>query len=212
LKKTNKNKKIAGVEVYLERRKTRELVGVLKRENKTYIFKYHLPYVYGKSSIPLGPDLELREREHKSRKLFPTFEDRIPSRRNAAYEEYCSAVGITSDEDDELVLVATLGQKGPSSFVFAPAYNDEFTGAELYSFRRKLDLSLREFGDIFDVSPATLTRIENNKSSGREVLKRVEIYIKFPDVALFELKRNGHKIKEDKRKRLKTILLEEKNS
>lgn len=204
-----RNKKVTGVEVYLERRKTRELVGVLSREKKTYIFKYHLPYVYGKSSIPLGPDLQLTEKEYKSKKLFPSFEDRIPSRRNAAYEEYCSIVGISSDEDDELVLVATLGQKGPSSFIFAPSYDDDFSGDDLYSFRRKLDLSLREFGDIFDISPATLTRIENHKSSGREVLKRVEIYKKFPDVALFELKKNGHKIKEDKRERLNEILLED---
>ena len=88
--------KIEAVDVYLEKRKTREYVGRLSREGKKFIFIYNDSYLYKGRAIPLGPDLPLTKKKFISETLFPSFEDRIPSKRNPAYPEYCKMVGIES--------------------------------------------------------------------------------------------------------------------
>ncbi len=72
----------------------------------------------------------------------------------------------------------------------------------MIQFRKDLDLSIKEFSDLFQIAPATVHRIETNKSSGKDTLKRIEIYERFPEVSLFEIERNGHRINDKKRKNL----------
>ncbi len=186
--------KISAVDVYLQRRISREYVGRLKRKGGLFVFSYDERYLFSDRALALGPDLPLTKKVFKSRKLFPTFEDRIPLRANPVYPEYCQWVGISVDERDPMVLLSTLGQKGPSSFVFAPAKDAQFGPKDLIQFRKNLGLSIREFAELFDFGPATIHRIESGKSSGKDALKRIEIYCKFPRVALFELSRSGCKI------------------
>jgi len=208
----NKLKNITAVDIYLEKRKTREYVGRLSRSNSNFIFIYADSYIYKDKAIALGPDLPLSSKKFTSKKLFPSFEDRIPSKRNPAYSEYCKMVGIDLDENDPLILVATLGQKGPSSFVFAPVLHHSITSDDLIKYRKHLQLTVREFSELFDVATSTLHRIEKNKTSGKDVLKRLEIYLNFPEVALYEIMKNGDKINETKRTLVEKILgREQKN-
>jgi HipA-like protein len=202
----NNSKIIIGVDVYLEKRKTREYVGRLSRINKKYLFTYDDLYIYKDRSIAIGPDLPLTTKKSTSNKLFPSFDDRIPSKRNPAYSEYCEMVGINPTENDPLILVATLGQKGPSSFIFAPVYEETINSSDLIEFRKFLQLSMREFSELFDLSTSTIFKIEKNQISGKESLKRLEIYLNFPQVAIFEVKRNGHKINDKKRKKVEELL------
>src|SRR3990167_11084504 len=123
----NHKKKITAVDVYLKKRKTREYVGQLTRDNAHYIFTYNDLYLYKDRSIPLGPDLPLTKKKFISDALFPSFLDRIPSNKNPAYKEYCKMVGIDANESDLIILLATLGQKGPSSFIFSPAHQSTIT-------------------------------------------------------------------------------------
>ena len=196
----NKTRKIEAVDVYFERRKTREYVGRLSREGQNFVFNYDSSYAYGDRSIPLGPDLPLSPQKIISKNLFTTFEDRIPSKKNPAYQEYCRSVGIEPTEKDPLVLVATIGQKGPSSFIFSPAKVDAIIREDVMKFRNELKLSVREFSELFDFSPATIHRIETKKTSGKDALKRIEVYYLFPEVALYEVKKNGFKVNDEKRK------------
>ena len=202
---------LIGVEVYLKRRKTRQYVGFLSKENMQFAFEYDHSYVYGRRAIPLGPDLPLSVKKFFSKKLFPTFEDRIPSKKNPAYKDYCKAVGIDPSEKDPILLVATLGQKGPSSFIFSPKFEQTFDGKSLIEFRRNLGLSTREFGDVFDFSPATISRIESLKGSGKDALKRLEIYSTFPQVAFREFKKNSFKINETKKEIVEQFLTQRIN-
>lgn len=195
------------IDVYLQHRKSREFVGRLTRENSKYLFTYDDAYIYGRKAIPIGPDLPISSKVHTSvRKLFPSFEDRIPSKRNPAYKDYCKAVGIDPQEKDQMVLLGTLGQKGPSSFVFVPVFNDGFDKKSLEHFRKELKLTIREFAETFDFAPATIHRIETGESSGKDALKRMQIYFEFPETALFELKRSGFKINDDKRAYVERVL------
>ena len=188
------------VDVYLQKRETRQYVGRLSRHKGKFIFEYNETYMYNDHPIALGPDLPVYKKTHRSSKLFPSFEDRIPLRANPAYEEYCQSVGISPSEKDPLVLLATLGQRGPSSFIFAPGFeNQSFSKEDLKKFRKKLNLSIRDFSKLFDISSATIYRIENNKTSGKNILKQIEIYSKYPEIALDKIKHTGVRIKDQKR-------------
>jgi hypothetical protein len=146
----------------------------------------------------MGPDLPLTREKFISDILFPSFEDRIPSKKNPAYQEYCKMVGIDSSEEDPIILLATLGQKGPSSFIFSPTPQVAITAEHIVHFRKELGLTVREFCELFDFSPATINRMENKTISGKESLKRLEIYYNFPEVALYEVKKNRFKINDEK--------------
>ena len=139
-------------------------------------------------SIPLGPEVPLTKLTHSAKSMFLSLLDRIPSRDNPAYPEYCKTAGIEVDEENELILLSTIGRRGPSSFIFEPVIEE--LSFDLRAFRNELELSIRDFATAFGISFATVQRIESGKVSGREVLKRVELYKRFPEAALFELERN----------------------
>jgi HipA-like protein len=183
--------------VYFETKKGRTFVGTLKREDDQYFFEYDEKYFYSENPIQVGPGLSLEKRKHHSKELFDIFLDRIPIRKNAAYEDYCKQVGIDFDESDKMILLATLGAKGPSSFVIEKEVISNFTRENLKEFRSDLDLSMREFSELFDISVSSVQKIENKHVSGKEVLKRIEIYSKFPDVAMFEVERNKKGVHSD---------------
>lgn len=190
------------IDIFLEKRKTRLYVGRLSflKEVGVFEFVYDDAYLYSKNIIPLGPEFSLTKRVHRSPTLFPSLQDRIPSRDNPAYPEYCNAMGISIEEHDPIVLLGTIGKKGPSSFVFEPVYEKQFTKEDLIAFRRALGLTTREFAICFDLSQAALTRIETGKSSGRDLLKRIEIYKNFPEVAIDEIQHHGGGIDAHKRR------------
>jgi HipA-like protein len=202
----NKSTNVQAVDVYLQKRKTREYVGQLTRVNSLFIFTYDDTYIYKDRSIPLGPELPISKKRHTSKILFPSFEDRIPSKKNPAYREYCKMVGINPNEKDPLILLATLGQKGPSSFIFSPASQEGINSQDIIDYRKKLHLTIREFSELFDFSVSTIYRIENNKTTGKDALKRLELYLKFPEIALYEIKKNAFKINDEKRKHVENIL------
>jgi HipA-like protein len=182
------------LKIYLEGKKDKTLVGVLERKSDEYIFSYDEKYYYSESPLQIGPELNFKKRVHKSSELFSIFSDRIPSKKNAAYEEYCREVGIDKNEKDEMILLAKLGARGPSSFIIESPGNEKFTRHDLTAFRQSLGLTMREFADAFDISLSSIQRVENDKGAGSEVLKRIEIYAKFSEVAIFEVLKNKEKL------------------
>ncbi len=202
------NQKIVGVYVYLEKRKTRQLVGELTfgAKDKEYIFTYFEKYLFSDQIIPVGPELPLTKKKHQSNKLFPSFVDRIPSKENPAYRDYCYAMGISEKEENPLILLSSIGKRGPSSLVFEPHYERNFDGVALKKFREKLDLTTREFATCFEITQSALVNIELGKVSGKEILKRIEIYASFPEVAISQLKIAGGGLHAEKQKSVLAIL------
>jgi HipA-like protein len=195
---------VQSVRVYLEKKKSRVYVGQLtkaKTDGKgMFEFTYDQPYLMKSNSIPLGPEFPLSKQVFQARRLFQSFEDRIPSKKNPAYPEYCKAFGIPADESDPFVLLSTIGRKGPSSFVFEGIRPDVNQG-NVADYRSRLGLTVREFASAFDVSTASIQKLERGKGGG-EVLKRLQIYMQFPLVALWEIKHNQAKIHENKYREL----------
>ncbi len=191
MKYKNRELKIIAVDVFLEKRKTRVYVGRLTFDKDAYKFVYKKDYLYAKASIPLGNEMPLTQQEYTSRALFPSLSDRIPVRENPAYPDYCNSAGISISENNSLILLSAIGRRGPSSFIFEPVYERDFDGETCKRFRTELGLTIREFALVFDVSTATVTAIERGKNLGKEALKRLEIYCRYPDVAINEVHIRG---------------------
>lgn len=202
---------IVGVQVVLEKSSSILLVGELTVKEGEFHFKYDEDYLHLPKAIPLGPEMPLTRRIYQSEQLFRPFTDRIPSRENPAFSEYCKSMGISVDENDPLILLSTIASRGPSSFLFKPIYCESFTGSDLKSFRNNLGLSVREFAICFDFSRAGITRVETGISDGREILKRVEIYVLYTEVALDQLRRRAAHLHQKKLERAKNWLVDQGN-
>lgn len=202
-------KDVKAIKVYLELKSTREYVGMLSCDLGKYKFEYNKRYVALKKAVPIGPDLPLTKLEFTSDNLFSSFEDRIPSRGNPAYPEYCSIFNIDSTESNQLILLATIGSRGPSSLIFEPEWGELFLADDLKNYRIKLGLSTRDFALCFGFSQATIVRIENRQSSGEEVLKLIEILSKFPEVALYTILRKAHELHSKKKTKVIELLNKE---
>lgn len=203
--------KITGVNIFLEKRKTRLHVGILKRAEGKLVFTYDEHYFKAKNVIPLGPEFPLTQKKFLSEKLFPSLEDRIPSPRNPAYPEYCLAMGIDPNESDPLILLSHIGRKGPSSFIFYPLFERKITAENLIQFRELLGLTTREFAAVFEFSQTSLNSFERNRILGNEIIKRLEIILNFPAVALDFLLINGGSLVHEKWSKATNILLELKD-
>lgn len=182
---------IIGLDVFLEKRVSRMHVGVLFKRKGKLIFKYNDVYFKARNVIPLGPEFPLTQREFVSTKLFPSFEDRLPSKQNPAYIEYCNAVGIDPKESDPIILLSTIGRRGPSSFVFYPKYERDLSAKKILTFREMLNLTTREFGAIFEFSQNSVNALEKNRNSGVELRKRLELIMYYPQIAIDYLRKNG---------------------
>lgn len=205
--KFSNRKDIKGIQVFLEGRTNRLYAGVLKKVGNLFHFEYDTKYLHANRAIPLGPEMPLTRKVFESPVLFIPFTDRIPSRENPAYKEYCEATGILPSEKDPFILLATIAHKGPSSFIFEPLYENVFTPEDLLAFRKHLGLSVRDFADCFEFSQAAVTRVELKQASGREILKRAAIYAKYPQVALDQIRHASHTLHTNKIKHLEQLLL-----
>ena len=106
------------IKVLCEFEKRRFVVGTLKFEKGCYEFAYELSWLSYKNTLPIGPDLALQSKTYRSRKLFESFELRLPPRNSENYQRYCEERGISTTETNKLILLGTVGHMGPSSFVF----------------------------------------------------------------------------------------------
>ena len=200
------NNKLLGIAVYQELRKTLREVGILTKNEEGYVFTYKSNYLNHKKAISLGPELPLTRKVHKSPTLFASFQDRIPSKQNPAYTEYCKQMGISADEKDPFVLLSTIGNRGPSSFVFKAIEEDHFKAKDVHPWRQYLGLNIREFAHVFGISPNTLTQIESEKSAGETILPILRTAHDFPEVAIDFLQRQGGQIPHKKQGRALEML------
>lgn len=181
--------------IFHEGRKRRIFVGELIYSKKLDVYEliYDESYAYSDTAIPLGPELDLFKLRHRSEKgkLFKSLLDRIPSKENPAYKDYCASQGISPDEQNPIILLGSIGKRGPSSFIFEPVYYSSFTKEDIKKLRQEIGLTQYDLANILDISIATLARIETGTSHDTNTIKRIEIFFKFPEVALWELKQTG---------------------
>lgn len=183
--------------VFSESRKRRVFVGTLNwdKAKNQFDFKYDPKYAKSKKAIPIGKELDLFKKTHTSKgKLFPSFSDRIPSKDNPAYEDYCKSQGISTNEDNPIILLVAIGRRGPSTFIFEPIFKNEFSYLDIKKFRENADLSIHDMSLAFDINPPTLQRLETGKKTDLGTIRRIQIYLTFPKVAMWQLEMNVGKL------------------
>ncbi|MHB1946901.1 MAG: helix-turn-helix domain-containing protein [Gammaproteobacteria bacterium] len=189
------------LQIFHETKKRRVFVGELIYDTKKDIYEliYNENYVNSKNAIPISPDLSLFKLRHQSKKgkVFPSFMDRIPDRLNPAYRDYCKSQGISFNEKNPIILLCTIGKRGPSSFVFEPVYYNEFNPSEIENLREKLQITQHDLAVAFDINQRTLQRIEAGTSLDRNTLKHIQIMLTFPEVAIWQLKQTGGRVHKD---------------
>jgi len=189
---------VIAIDIFLERYQTRIYVGRLQMLENLFHFEYSDAYMKAKNVISLGPEFPFTQKDFYSKTLFSSIEDRIPDRDNPAYETYCREFGISPLTKNPLVLLSTIGRRGPSSFIFEPVYGGNFTFEDFDNFRIKMGLTLQDAALLFDVSLSILQKLKVRNASGKEVLKRLELYCRFEKPLMLQIKRNGRLLHSDK--------------
>lgn len=112
------------IQVYNESKKSggRELVGVLTEEVKgKYSFEYSLSWLESNHKMPIDPSLPLNTGKQMLDSLPSFFSERIPEVTNSYRGVFLKKWGLSPNEKDDLILLATLGQKNSSSFTLEAA-------------------------------------------------------------------------------------------
>lgn len=189
------------LKIFHETKKRRVFVGDLIYDKKKDIYEliYNKNYADSKSAIPIGPDLSLFKLRHQSKigALFPSFIDRIPDKSNPAYKDYCKSQGISQNEKNPIILLGTIGKRGPSSFIFEAVYSSKFDQNDIKNLRKKLQITQHDFALAFDINQRTLQRIETGSSQDPNTLKHIQIMLTFPDVANWQLEQTGSRVHKD---------------
>lgn len=184
--------------IFHELKKRRIYVGELIYDVKLNVYKllYDRQYANSKSAIPLDLDLTLDKLIHVSKKgqLFAALLDRIPERANPAYADYCHAQNISVAEQNPIILLGSIGRKGPSTFVFEAVYKDNFSIADIIKLRRELNITQHDLAKAFSIKNVTLQRMESGISNDENTIKLLQIYFNFPQVALWQLLQTGGNI------------------
>lgn len=193
------------INIYSQITTRRVFVGTLYRQDGCFYFEYDKHYRCLKNAVALGPEFELWQEKFSSKELFPSLADRIPSRQNPAYKDYCKQWGISENESDPFTLLTTIGRRGPSTFVFEPALG-EYAAERIKAFRDKLSLNQREFALLFDITQTTLSKLEQGKSSYPIITHFIQLCEEVPDALAWLLRARGQYIHDDKRAAIERML------
>lgn len=91
-------------------------------------------------------------------------------------------------------MLISIGKRGPSTFIFEPVFLNNFTYEDVRKFRESLDISIHEWAAAFDFNPPTLQRLESGKKTDLSTIRRAQIYLEFPEAAMWQLELNSGKI------------------
>ena len=192
--------------VFTQTNKKRVLVGTLWKEKRKFHFQYNIDYLRNPSSIPLGPDLPLTPKLLTHTFFFESLKDRIPSNKNPAYKDYCSQWGISENEENPLILITTIGNRGPSSFIFRFLPSKDFKSIDLKNFRNSLKLTLDDFALFVDSLSTTIYRTESNKIQSKLLLNLCELLSKSPEALEIQLTKRGMYLHDDKIQNIKNYI------
>ena len=155
------------IDVYSESGKRRAYVGCLTRVKSGYIFQYSLEWLEYDKSFQLGDDIPLGSETLKFKKFPKSLLDRIPPKSSTNYKRYCSERGISTSENDKMILLGTIGHKGASSFVFELSDKLDRKNMVLEKLSSLMQrFTLRDLACLFGVSHGSIQRVFKGDASG----------------------------------------------
>jgi HipA-like protein len=198
--------KINKIYIFSQTKSDRTFIGILSRQGGKYHFEYDKSYRNSKKAVALGPEFDLWKDSFSSTKLFPSLDDRIPSKNNPAYADYCKQWGIDENENDPFVLLTTIGRRGPSTFVFE-ARPEDFDAKSIKAFREKLELNQREFAKLFNITQTTLSKLESGKTYNSTMGLFLKLCSEVPMALSWLLRERGQYIHDNKRAKIEAEIL-----
>lgn len=193
------------INVFSQTKTKRDLVGTLWKEKNSYHFQYNNDYARQKKAIPLGPEFELWKEKFSSKTLFASLLDRIPSKENPAYADYCGQWGVDPDEKDLFILLTTIGRRGPSTFIFEADIGSAYNAESVKKFRENLCLTQHEFSALLGLAYVTLNRLEQGKSKNETLLLYIQTVENAPTALRWLLKLRGQYLHDNTVARLNKI-------
>ena len=170
------------IEVFAEKKRQRTYVGRLFKKRGVFQFNYDQSYLLGVRPLALGPDLPLSTEDFRSKTLFESFKDRIPSRNSDNWNRYCQSAGISPDESDAITLIGSLGRRGPSLFIFEGTLDRaQFVKTQFEIFRKKHKLSVADLAALFDVSVGTIHRLQKGEIQNASLVDLLYLFFKLPE-------------------------------
>lgn len=198
--------KINKIQIFSQTKNDRTSVGILSGQDGKYHFEYDKSYKNSKKAVALGPEFDLWKDSFTSSKLFPSLADRIPSKNNPAYADYCKQWCINESEEDPFVLLTTIGRRGPSTFVFE-AMPETFNAKSIKAFREKLKLNQREFARLFNITQTTLSNLESGKTYNATMGIFLKLCSEVPVALIWLLRERGQYIHDNKRAKIEAEIL-----
>lgn len=187
------------INIWSQLKSKRVFVGTLLQKEGSYFFEYDQRYRLLRNAIPLGPELPLLKKCFSSKTMFSIFMDRIPSKENPSYADYCRQWGLSPNEKDVFVLLTTIGRRGPSTFVFEPGVEERYGIDEIKKFREKLTLNQRDFSSLFGLNQATFARLETGKTENALILDYIKLCEQVPQALKWLVEKRGQYIHDEKR-------------
>jgi predicted transcriptional regulator len=80
------------------------------------------------------------------------------------------------------------------------------------NIRESLKISIHEWAAAFSFNPPTLQRLESGKKTDLSTIRRIQIYLEFPQVALWEVELNAGKIHTETFQKLSSHFTSQMNS
>ena len=197
------------VNAFTQSKTKRTLVGKLWQDADRYCFEYDRAYLNKKTSIPIGPEMPLQRQILKSPIFFASLQDRIPSVLNPEYPNYCKQWNIDPKEGDPLILISTIGQRGPSSFIFRKVQQLAFDGPQLKAFRKALGLTLSDLADFLGIQAPTIVNAENGNNRSFWLLKYCSLLNTVPAALEQALHERGQFLHDDKIAEIKKYIAEQ---
>lgn len=185
------------ISVFSQTRSKRDYVGRLWRADGKFHFEYERRYQRLKGAVGLGPEFPLHQKSFSSVELFPSLVDRIPSRQNPAYPDYCAQWGVSVEESDPLILLSTIGRRGPSTFIFEPTIKN-IEGESIRKFRERLELNQREFAALLGLPQLTVGKLEKGQVRNIPIMTYVEMCMQVPQALKWLIKKRGQFIHDEK--------------
>lgn len=185
------------ISVFSQTKSKRDYVGRLWRENGRFHFEYDRRYQRHKGAVGLGPEFPLHQKNFSNVEIFPSLADRIPSRQNPAYPDYCAQWGIDVEESDPIVLLRTIGRRGPSTFIFESTIQI-VNGNTIQKFREQHGLNQREFAALLGLPQFTVGKLEKGLVRSIPIMTYVEICMEVPQALKWLVEKRGQYIHDEK--------------
>ncbi len=139
--------------VFSEGRKRRVFVGALSWDKTKIVLSSNiiLNILNQKRLFLLERNLiYLNKYIHQMGSFSSSFSDRIPSKENPAYGDYCHSQGMSVSETNPIILLISIGKRGPSTFIFEPIFTNTFEYKQIRKFRKSLQLSIHDFAEALE--------------------------------------------------------------